>query len=109
MSGNEQIEEMVKVMNECCNSYDEQGNHLGNKCFNCECWCDTNYVCCSYNKKEATALYNAGYRKASEVAREIFEEIESCIWSETHYGDSKLCFEINSAKYAELKKKYTEE
>ena len=26
----------------------------------------------------ATELYNAGYRKASDVAREIFEEIEEC-------------------------------
>ena len=54
-------------------------------------------------------LNGAGYRKTSDIAREIFEEIESCIWSETHYGDSKLCFEINSAKYAELKKKHTKE
>lgn len=59
----ERIEEMTKIMNECCNRYDEQGNHIGNKCFDCECWCDTNHICCSYNTKEATALYNAGYRK----------------------------------------------
>ena len=57
----------------------------------------------------AKALYNAGYRKASDVAMEIFEEIESCKWSETQYGDRKLCFEINSEKYAELKKKYESE
>ncbi len=41
-------------------------------------------------------LHNAGYRKASEVAREIFEEIEKL---PTHYA---------AAKIAELKKKYTE-
>lgn len=57
----------------------------------------------------AEALYNIGYRKSSEVAREIFAEIESCKWSETQYGDQMLCFEINSAKYAELKKKYESE
>lgn len=75
MSRDKQIEEMAKIMNECCNRYDEQGNHLGNKCYECEEWCDTNHICCSYNTKEATALYNAGYRKASEVAKEIFVEI----------------------------------
>ena len=48
-------------------------------------------------------------KKASEVAREIFAEIESCKWSETKYGDHMLCFEINSEKYAELKKKYESE
>ena len=57
----------------------------------------------------AEALYNAGYRKASDTAREIFEEIKSCKWSETQYGAKMLCFEINSEKYAKLKKKYTEE
>lgn len=111
-----QIEEMAKVMNECCNRYDEQGNHLGNKCFDCECWCDTNHICCSYNSKEAMALYNAGYRKAEDVAREIFTEIEkivennryksylpnSCLWSYS-YRIGKIIKDI-----AELKKEYTE-
>ena len=60
-----QIEEIAKVLDKCCNFYDKNGVHLGNKCNSrdCEYWCDTNYLCCSYNKKEATALYNAGYRK----------------------------------------------
>lgn len=58
-----QIEEMARVMNECCNRYDENGNHIGNKCYECEEWSSDNYCCCSYNTKEATALYNADYRK----------------------------------------------
>lgn len=62
----EQINDMAKVLNECCNRYDENGNHLGNKCSQCECWDDTNHLCCSYNTVEATALYNAGYRKQKE-------------------------------------------
>lgn len=78
-----QIEGMAKVLNECCNRYDENGRLLGNKCSNCECWCDTNHLCTSYNTKEATALYNAGYRKISEVEkwtiREISEGIENII------------------------------
>ena len=71
--------------------------------------------CLQYNPKysieyqRAMGLYALGYRKTSEVAREIFAEIEACKWSETQYGDQMLCFEINSEKYAILKKKYTEE
>lgn len=68
MNKEKQIEEMVKIMNECCNVYDEQGRHIRNKCYECEEWSDDNHCCCSYNTKEATALYNAGYHKASEVA-----------------------------------------
>lgn len=65
-----QIKEIAKVLDECCNFYDRNGVHLGNKCnsYDCEYWCDTNGLCCSYNKKEATALYNAGYRKIPENA-----------------------------------------
>lgn len=62
----------------------------------------------SIEYQRAIGLYALGYRKTSDVAREIFKEIESCKWSETQYGDRTLCFEINSEKYAELKKKYTE-
>jgi len=40
---------------------------------------------------------NKTYRKASEVAREIFEEIEK-----------HIMLEFNEVTYAELKKKYTE-
>ncbi len=66
MSKEKQIEEMAKVLDECCNRYDEDGNFIGNKCSNCEYFCDTNHLCCSYGEKEATSLYNAGYRKQSE-------------------------------------------
>ena len=63
----------------------------------------------SVEYQRAIGLYSLGYRKASDTAREIFEEIESCKWSETQYGDQMLCFEINSEKYDTLKKKYVEE
>ena len=96
MTKEEQIKEMVKVMNECCNIYDEQGRHIRNKCYECECWCDTNHVCCSYNTKEATALYEAGYRKASEIFEEIKRETKN-------HG---IAYTLR--KIAELKKKYTE-
>ena len=59
----------------------------------------------------AEILYEKGYRKSSEVAREIFEEIEKLIYSK--------CFSIRADRdvtglimdgeqFAELKKKYTE-
>lgn len=61
-----EIKAIAKVLDECCNKVDEYGNLIGNKCAYCEYWCDTNNICCSYNKKEAEALYNAGYRKIPE-------------------------------------------
>lgn len=67
MSKQKQIVEIARVLNECCNEYDEIGRHLRNKCFSCEHWSDTNHCCCSYGIKEATALYEAGYRKASDI------------------------------------------
>ena len=68
---------------------------------------------CSYNDRfnclpiySAELLYNAGYRKASDVAREIFEEIDRMIYkvlNDRHYIMGDMCWEV-----AELKKKYTE-
>ena len=55
----------------------------------------------------AEYLYNAGYRKASEVAREIFDKLDCMIYrllNDRHYIVGDMCYEI-----AELKKKYTEE
>lgn len=85
MNKDKQIEEMAKLTKQRC--------RIDNLCGSCT-W-ETCNDCLS------EALYNAGYRKAPEVAREIFEEIES--------------MEINgiiytfSSNFAELKKKYTEE
>ena len=56
---------------------------------------------------EAEALYNAGYRKQSEVAKEIFEEIDNIIYNlrdSPFYSSSDAVYELT-----ELKKKYTEE
>ena len=49
-----------------------------------------------------------GYRKASEVAREIFEEIEKiAMHGTTPFG---LCLmSMGEASFAKLKKKYTED
>lgn len=87
MNKEKQIEEMARII---CSS------HNNNACvFNHEP-CDFK---CSANG-EAIKLYNAGYRKASDVAREIFEEIDRmCIDT---FGN------FNHRVFAELKKKYTE-
>ena len=63
----------------------------------------------------AQTLYNAGYRKQSEVAREIFEEIENRLLpsntSGEYRGDSVEWFDYYdlhlAEDIAELKKKYT--
>ena len=76
-------------------------------CRNCACRreeiadCHLSGVFCDKCKRTAEAIYNAGYRKASEVAREIFAEIDA------------LHIHTSSAyvwkRYAELKKKYESE
>ena len=59
-----------------------------------------------YERKDAEAIYNAGYRKASEVAREIFEEIERVLTdNEVYYRQTDKMRE----DFIKLKKKYTEE
>lgn len=86
MNDKKQIEEMAKILNECCNEYDEQGNHLGNKCPSCAYWSDTNHVCVSYNTKEAEALYNAGYRKQSDLT-----PCDVCRFNPPSSADGKPC------------------
>ena len=55
----------------------------------------------------AKALYNAGYRKASEVAREFIKAVDSMLELVTAMtGLNVLAY---GGKFAELKKKYTEE
>ncbi len=63
MSRDKQIEEMAKGI---C---DIQCNGL--KCNECD-------TCCEY-RMQAIALYNAGYRKKSDVAREIFVDVMEAV------------------------------
>lgn len=75
---------------------------------------DLNMHCCSLaeqfcgemscNACISNWLYTAGYRKASDVAREIFEEIEKCRVVGVYGIEGYLIADI-----AELKKKYTKE
>lgn len=80
-----------------------------------KCDCDANG---RFNCKllyDAELLYNAGYRKASDVAREIFEEIEKLMnkLDKRHIacGNPKQAWGVRSAmtELAELKKKYESE
>ena len=44
-----------------------------------------------------------------EVAREIFEDMQSCLIQRHWNGLDIVSFEFDAVKYAELKKKYTKE
>ena len=83
MSRDKQIEEMAEAVEQARIKATDTTNSM-------------NYGFGGWYAKE---LYNAGYRKASEVAREIFEDF-------TKY---KVCTnEEDWRVLAELKKKYTE-
>lgn len=57
-------------------------------------------------KVYAKRAYDKDYRKASEVAREIFEEIDKIVIRKViHHGE--IAYDVTD-EYAELKKKYTE-
>lgn len=96
MSRYKQIEEMAKGLHR--NRCGGCGEEL------CEYKIPTNdeFSCIDY--KMATALYNEGYRKASEVAEEIFAEIE-----EKGKVDEPIVeyYILSYSELAELKKKYT--
>ena len=61
--------------------------------------------------KELQRAYDEGYAEArSEVAREIFAEIDKALNLSKCYGESGIYFEYDiEADIAELKKKYTED
>ena len=65
-----------------------------------------------YTEDVAEHLYNAGYRKASDVAREIFEEIEKALDNSVeteHFKGTWFNFSKFKQRLAELKKKYESE
>ncbi len=68
MSRDKQIEEMAKMLSEDCGS-----------CENCKALGATSDGVDCTDYYYARQLYNAGYRKSSEVAEEIFAEIEEKI------------------------------
>ena len=90
MSRDKQIEEMAKIL---CTDYD-----MG------ECMVDS-FDCleghCS-KRERIEALYNAGYRKSTDVAEEIFAEIEKIFGVHLWLNATPNEYE----DYKELKKKY---
>ena len=88
-----QIEEMAKVIDEM----DERNAHYYDEDMReCEAFADANAI--------ARVLYNAGYRKQKEIAKEIFDAIKEKLIFNT-YGIAT----ISSKTFCELKKKYTGE
>ena len=86
-----QIEEMSQITHDGCAIVKATNQCRGDDCLDCA----------------AVTLYEKGYRKASDVAREIFEEIDRMIYkvlNDRHYIMGDMCYEV-----AELKNKYTEE
>ena len=91
MERQKQIEEMAKAIEQARIKATDTTNSM-------------NYGFGGWYAKE---LYNAGYRKASEVAMEIFAEIEKIAM----YGTTPFGLHLRSmgeAAFAKLKKKYTE-
>lgn len=60
------IIDIENIIQRCCFEYDEFGTQICSKCPGCEFWSEEDYMCCSYSRKEAIALYNAGYRKVAD-------------------------------------------
>ena len=102
MNKEKQIEEMARSS---CSIYDK--NNTTTPCGG-EMLCDFN--CTQYNT--CKVLYENGYRKASDVARELFEEIEEVIGIRL-IDDDILRYEqdlsVNYKALAKLKKKYESE
>ena len=95
MRKDKQIEEMAKILASDCGD-----------CSKCDCYhkeIDGTDACYF---KYAEMIYNAGYRKASEVAREIFEEIEDL---DIQLNNGDLDIKYFGYAIAELKKKYESE
>ena len=99
-----QIEEMARDLVNIQHDFDD---YCAKPCRECEL--GGVFDCESYYR--ATELYDKGYRKSTDVASEIFEEIERLFDLNALQGD------IFTGKYfdpelqddiAELKKKYTE-
>ena len=86
MSRDKQIEEMAKVLYESDNK--------------------RNVVICGV-ETVAEDIYNAGYRKASDVAREIFEEIEK--YNRPPIPECEAVYVMKKSEFEALKNKYTEE
>ena len=92
MSRDKQIEEMAK---ELCDAMQKTNQGCNSICYP--------RGMCAHCKVMAEHLYNAGYRKSTEVAEEIFEEIDKLLAVDRN-GNANL----DVRDLAKLKNKYTE-
>ena len=98
MSRDKQIEEMAK---EICNATQKTNQSCNSICFP--------RGMCAHCKVMAEHLYNASYRKASDLAEEIFAEIDKLLTRIiTDDEDGTQFIGVDMQKYYALKKKYTE-
>lgn len=100
MTEQEQIDELAKYICNAC----EIGNGFDGECSSLM-GCD--YKTCFITIETAKHIYEAGYRKQSDVAEEIFEEIEQ-LFTDVKDG-CEVYHTMEPEHYCELKKKYTEE
>ena len=96
MNKEKQIEEMAKAMHDGCAIVRGTNQCRGENCLDCG----------------AVTLYEKGYRKASDVAREIIQDIIEPVWeayknSEDEMTTLLVAF-ICESMVTKLKKKYTE-
>lgn len=98
MTDKEQIADIQKIIEYCCNEYDEKGRHVRNLCnpYDCEYYDETNGVCCSFSLKEAIALYKQGYRKISEGSVVLSKEEHKQLYNDeraSYYRAENLAIE----------------
>lgn len=112
-----QIEEIQKILEYCCNEYDEKGRRIRNKCNSCDCeyYDETNGICASYSLKEARALYNAGYRKIPEnavvvpdMAGKYFYAVEKSEWDKMVQGAKDIIHEREENTRKETAERFAE-
>ena len=92
MSKEKQIEEMVKALNEATFGVNTHtlADHLKPETIN----------------KVAEYLYNAGYRKQSEVAKEIFEKIDIITMrylDDKDYTTGEMVYDLDNFKHEYMK------
>ena len=105
MTPENQVEEMAKVMHERCREISEDTEGIAKLEAQGKTMPDD----------FAEVLYNAGYRKATDVAREIFEEIDNALHHmavEYHNAGHPEYFAVCEMVYHKvlrrIEKKYTE-
>ena len=108
---NKQIEEMAKII---AQSVDEEtlcdglAGDSGMACFGCD-YSEKEY--CKHHLESATGLYNKGYRKSTDVAREVAEQFKEIAKQYLLGKGLYLAVFKNALNHAEaeLKKKYESE